>query len=313
MIKFTKLGITMKPLENNFGCFARFNPGIVVKDNIIHMLYRATNSNIQDKLRYVSSIGYSKLDMNNNILYDSNKSVIFSTCVDEVKGCEDPRIVEFEGIYYIFYTAFDGYKTRVSISITKDFVNYTKLGIINNAFWDKDAFIFPERIGGRIIYIHRISPNIQLDSFGSFDELLSKDYWFDYTERVEEYVVMKPKFEWESQKIGGSIPPIKTDKGWLFLYHGVDNNLVYRSSVVLLDLKNPFNVLSRIPYPLLEPTEDYELYGDVNNVVFPSGGYIYKGVFYIYYGTADKYIGCAKIELNELLNELEYYKEQFCG
>lgn len=108
MIKFRKMGIVMKPLRDQFGSFARFNPGVLLKDGIVHMLYRAVNSDIKDTENYISYIGYAKLDLNTNILYDSNEKVIYPTLPEEIKGCEDPRIVEFEGSFYVFYTAYDG-------------------------------------------------------------------------------------------------------------------------------------------------------------------------------------------------------------
>jgi len=309
MLKFKKMGIVMNPLKDQFGSFARFNPGVQLKDCVVHMLYRATNSDIKDADNYISYIGYAKLDLNTNILYDSNEKVIYPTLPEEIRGCEDPRIVEFEGSFYVFYTAFDGKKARVAIAKTDNFIEYTKLGVINHFYWDKDAFIFPERIGGKIAYMHRVEPNIQLDYFESFDQLLSINSWEDYQEKLETSTIMKPKFFWEDLKIGGSVPPIKTEKGWLLLYHAVDDNLVYRGSVALLDLKNPSKVIARIPYPMLEPEEEYELIGDVNNVVFPEGGYIYNGELYIYYGAADKYIALAKIGMDELFDELEKYAE----
>ncbi|MDF2943304.1 MAG: pesticidal protein Cry7Aa [Herbinix sp.] len=307
MTKFQKLGIVMKPLKDQFGSFARFNPGVLLKDGIVHMLYRATNSDIKDNENYISYIGYAKLDTNTNILYDSNERVIYPTLPEEIKGCEDPRIVEFEGSFYIFYTAYDGITARVAIARTEDFVEYKKLGVIKHFTWDKDAFIFPERINGMIAFLHRISPNIQLDYFESFDELLSLNAWADYENKIETSVIMKSENFWENQKIGGSVPPIRTDQGWLLLYHAVDDKFVYRGSVALLDLENPSKVIARIPYPLLEPEEEYELFGDVNNVVFPEGAYIYERELYIYYGAADKYIAVAKIAVDELLSELRNY------
>ena len=307
MIKFKKMGIVMKPLKDQFGSFARFNPGIQLKDGIVHMLYRATNSDIKDKENYISYIGYAKLDINTNILYDSNEKVIYPTLPEEAKGCEDPRIVEFEGSFYVFYTAYDGKKARVAIARTDDFIEYAKLGIINHFYWDKDAFIFPERIGGKIAYLHRVEPSIQLDYFESFDQLLSINSWINYEKKIEASTIMKRKYFWEDLKIGGSMPPIKTERGWLLLYHAVDDNFIYRGSVALLDLKNPSKVIARIPYPMLEPEEEYEINGDVKNVVFPEGGYIYNGELNIYYGAADKYIALAKIGTDELFAELEKY------
>ncbi len=297
----------MRPLKDQLGCFARFNPGVCFKDGIIHMLYRATNSDIKDGENYISSIGYAMLDPDNKILFDSNQKVIFPTLPEEVKGCEDPRIIEFEGDFYIFYTAYDGAKARVAVAKTKDFNQYSKLGVINHFGYDKDAFIFPERINGKIAYIHRISPNIQLDYFDSFDELLSKAAWTGYEDKINKSIIMRSDYIWEKNKIGGSAPPLKTDKGWLLLYHGVDDKSVYRCGAALLDLTNPSIVTARLPYPILEPAEEYELFGDVNNVVFPEGAFIYNGRLNVYYGAADKYIAGAQINMDELLTELIKY------
>jgi len=221
MIKFKKMGIIMKPQKNQFGSFARFNPGVYLKDGIVHMLYRASNSDIKDAENYISSIGYAKLDLNTNILYDSNDKVIYPTLPEESKGCEDPRIVEFEKSIYVFYTAYDGQKARVAIAKTENFVDYIKLGVIRSFSWDKDAFIFPERIGGKIAYLHRIEPNIQIDYFESFEQLISENSWVNYEKKIAESTIMERKYMWENKKIGGSVPPIKTEKGWLLLYHAV--------------------------------------------------------------------------------------------
>lgn len=307
MIKFNKVGVIMRPMNGRFGSFARFNPGVLLKDDVVHMLYRATNSDIKDNEHYISYIAYVKLDTNTKILYDSNEKVIYPTLPEESKGCEDPRIVEFEGKFYIFYTAYDGIKARVAIAWTEDFATYNKLGVIHHFTWDKDAFIFPERINGKIAYLHRVDPSIQLDYFESFDQLLHINSWIDYEKGLEASTIMKSEYFWENKKIGGSVPPIKTEKGWLLLYHAVDDQFVYRGSVALLDLNDPSKVIARIPYPLLEPEEEYELNGDVNNVVFPEGGYIYKGELFVYYGAADKYIALARIDVNELLDELERF------
>lgn len=307
MIKFKKMGIVMGPSNNQIGSFARFNPGVFLKDGIVHMLYRAVDAEIKNKAKYKSFIGYAMLDTNTNILNDSNKKVIYPTLPEEAMGCEDPRIVEFENEIYVFYTAFDGLVARVAVAWTKDFIHYQKMGVINHYCWDKDAFIFPERIKGKIAYLHRIEPGIQLDYFDSFDQLLSKSMWENYECKVEASTIIHREYFWENKKIGGSVPPIKTVKGWLLLYHAVDDAFVYRGSVALLDLTNPSKVIARIPYPLLEPEEDYEKYGDVNNVVFPEGAYIHDNELFIYYGAADKYIALAKIGIKELLDELDKY------
>ena len=200
----------------------------------------------------------------------------------------------------------------MGIARTDDFITAEKLGFVDHYTWDKDAFIFPERIDGKIGYVHRVSPNIQIDYFDSFEELLDLRNWADYEQRVEASTVLRAAFPWECGKVGGSVPPIRTEDGWLLIYHAVetftDQPFIYRAGAALLDAANPSQVIARLPYPILEPETDYELYGDVGNVVFPVGGYVYDGDLYISYGAADRCVAMAKAPLAELLGELRKHR-----
>lgn len=317
----------MEPKGGKNGRFAKFNAGMVRSGDMVHMLYRWSEmregSSSETQSPYLQDfISYASLSTDGKLIYDSDKKVIFPTFPCESAGCQDPRIVDFEGAYYIFYCAWDKNtaplgrdKARVAFARTTDFDKYEKIGIIDLFDWDKDAYIFPERINGRIAYVHRVAPNIQIDYFDSFDQLFDHNNWSSYEKVIGSRVVLSPEFPWECGKIGGSVPPIKTAAGWLFLYHGVEvgqgyrpgDPFVYRMGVALLDLKNPSRVLARLPYSILQPEEEYELHGDVNNVVFPCGAYICNDELYISYGAADKYVAMAKVGINELLEELEKY------
>ena len=115
---------------------------------------------------------------------------------------------------------------------------------------------------------------------------------------------------------GAGAPPIKTDKGWLLIYHHVDTNetikgkrkYVYTAKAALLDLKDPSKMIAKIPYHILEPKMDYEIKGEVSNVVFPTGTVVKNGTLFIYYGTADTRIGVATVKLEKLLDELMKHK-----
>ena len=117
----------------------------------------------------------------------------------------------------------------------------------------------------------------------------------------------------DNKKNGPGAPPIKTDAGWLLIYHDVkenkEGNIVYTASAALLDLKNPSKVIAYIPYPILEPKENYEIIGDVDNVVFPTGALVKNDELFVYYGTADKYCGLATIKLDKIINELLKYRK----
>ena len=136
--------------------------------------------------------------------------------------------------------------------------------------------------------------------------MLDPEYWDHYEDKIHEKVIMKSEYEWENKKIGGSVPPIKTSEGWLFIYHGVADDrepFCYRAGAALLDLENPSKVIARLPYPILEPTEDYEVAGDVPNVVFPVGAYIHEGYVYMSYGGADKVVALCRFKYDELMEE----------
>ncbi len=109
---------------------------------------------------------------------------------------------------------------------------------------------------------------------------------------------------WDSVKVGLSVPPIKTKKGWILIYHGVSERSRYRIGAALLDLKDPTKVLSRTTDALFEPREAYEIEGQVNYVVFPCGAIVRKDIIYMYYGGGDSVVDVASISVSKLLEVL---------
>jgi predicted GH43/DUF377 family glycosyl hydrolase len=101
-------------------------------------------------------------------------------------------------------------------------------------------------------------------------------------------------------KIGGGAPMIKTDRGWLQIYHGVDKSQRYCLGALLIDASDPSRVIARTRLPILEPTEAYEVDGYFNNVVFCCGAIIRDQVVHLYYGAADKSMALATFSLDEL-------------
>jgi len=292
--------------EHQWESRAVFNPGTVREGDFVHLLYRAVEGD------NFSAIGYAKLNSAGKVLERLKEPAIKREWPIEKRGVEDPRIVPFEDQYYIFYTAYDGENppagenARVMMAETTDFLNYRKIAMIGPDKQDKDAFIFPERIGGKVAFMHRIVPNIQIAFFDDIEHLASpeRNYWPDHLQQLEKHTTMYREFSWEASKIGGGPPPIRTDVGWLLIYHGVDKHSTYRAGAALLDEKYPLKVLARLPYPILEPEKDYERIGDVNMVVFPEGAVIFDGELQVYYGGADKVVGLAVGKLSHLIDEL---------
>ncbi len=223
---------------------------------------------------------------------------------EESLGIEDPRIVylkEFDK-YAITYTALSSEGPAVALAFTDDFKNFEKIGIILRPE-DKDAAILPEKINGKWAIVHRPMKT----TIG--------DIWISYSEDLKHWGESKLIFKarkgswWDCTKVGLSTPLIKTEKGWLLLYHGVRktaSGALYRLGVALLDLNDPSKCIKRGDEWILGPEESYERIGDVPNVVFPSGFTIQddNDTIYIYYGAADTCIGLAITSISKLLEYL---------
>ena len=120
----------------------------------------------------------------------------------------------------------------------------------------------------------------------------------------EPKLLCKPEEEWEISKIGGSTPPIRTEEGWLCLYHGVGEDYTYRVGALILDLEDPMKILYRTKKPIFEPECDYEKGGFVANVVFPTAAVPVDNTLYLYYGASDQYVGVATADIQELLKAI---------
>ena len=274
----------------------------------------------------------------------SDIPVIFPQFENESHGVEDPRIVKIEDMYYLTYTAFDGLNALGALAVSKDLIHFEKQGLIvpqisyeefshlagskssvnekylryNNHshtpenpvkikyLWDKNVIFFPRRINGKLFFLHRIRPDIQIVAVNDLHEL-THEFWQNYFLNLSDCIVLSPKHKHEVSYIGGGCPPIETEYGWLLIYHGVHDTVkgyVYSACAALLDLENPGKEIARLPYALFKPELEWELKGEVNNVCFPTGTALFDDTLYIYYGAADEQIACASVSLSALLKEL---------
>jgi len=318
-LKRFKRNPILTPRGDDWESLAVFNCGALKLGNRIHLLYRA----IGDYIEYASHLGYAVLDENLNVIERSSKPVLSPNLKLWELSIEDPRITMIDNEIYITYVTTitpappwgvrrklglpkprQAY-SRCAVARTSDFRNFERLGIVTpyNAE-ERNLVIFPEKFAGRYAALHRpatwVKAGHQTDKPGIWFSLLDSIPGVMYGHRL----VMKPEQEWESKKIGAGPPPIKTEKGWLLIYHGVDEAEVYRAGAALLDLEQPWKVIARLPEPILEPEEDYEKYGDVPKVVFPEGAVLQDDDLVIFYGAADKVCCAASINIDDLLGEL---------
>ncbi len=339
MINIIKEGILLKKTTLSFENEGVLNPAAIRDGEFVHLLYRAVSKGNH------STIGYCKLKGPLFIETRNHEALLSPEFDYECHGIEDPRIVKIEDTYYLTFTAYDGVNALGCLATSKDLVHFERKGIIvpkityeefnrligakgisNEKYyrynqhdhilekegtqmliWDKNVIFFPRKINGKLTFLHRIRPEIQIVTSIETLEELTPEYWQNYFQHFKDYVVLKPKYEHEVSYIGGGCPPIETEHGWLLIYHGVHDSLkgyVYSACAALLDLENPQKELARLPYPLFVPEFHWELKGEVNNVCFPTGAVVFDETLYIYYGAADERVACASMSLSELLQEL---------
>ncbi len=219
-------------------------------------------------------------------------------------GLEDARIVWVAelGRWVITCTAYGPAGPAVYLATTEDFTTIERYGIVRQPE-DKNAALLPHRIDGRWVLLHR--PKTEFG--GSRGEiLLSRSADLVSWSTPEHVLQPRAGAWWDSLRIGIGPPPLRTDHGWLLVYHGVKETVsgeMYRVGLALLDLDEPTRVLRRLPNWILAPLAPYERTGDVPNVVFPCG-LIHdtaSGEIRLYYGAADSSICLATAQLDDLL------------
>ena len=221
---------------------------------------------------------------------------------EEIWGCEDPRLTwlpEREE-WAIAYTAYSRRGPLVSLATTKDFRSVRRLGAVMPPE-DKDAALFPRRIGGRWAMIHRPSP-LRGNAHMWISYSPDLRHWGDHSLLIE----ARDGAWWDAGKIGLGPPPVETEQGWLTMYHGVHNTgdgPIYRVGFALLDLEDPTIILRRCDEWTFGPVERYEREGDVDKVIFPCGWVVdaERDEILLYYGAADTTIGLATARLSEVM------------
>ncbi|MBU1261916.1 glycosidase [bacterium] len=226
---------------------------------------------------------------------------------EEIWGVEDPRItcLEEQDLWAISYTAYSWSGPLVSLSTTKDFRTFERLGPIMLPE-NKDAALFPIRFQGRWAMLHRPVPA----SAG-----IGAHIWISFSPDLRHWGDHRLLFRarqggwWDANKIGLSPPPLATPDGWLILYHGVRQTVggcIYRLGLALLDLDDPGRVIRRSDEWIFSPREHYEREGDVEDVVFPCGWVLEEtGRIKLYYGGADTCLALATGKLDDILEYLK--------
>jgi predicted GH43/DUF377 family glycosyl hydrolase len=215
----------------------------------------------------------------------------------EAFGIEDCRVARIEGKYYLTFTSVSDNGVGVGLRTTTDWKNFEKHGMILPAH-NKDCAIFEEKINGLFYALHRPS---SVDIGGNYIWIASSPdgiHWGNH-----HCIVKTRKGFWDSKRVGAGAAPIKTEKGWLEIYHGANENHQYCLGAFLMDLENPSQVIARTEQPIMVPTTEYELSGFFGNVVFTNGHIVEPDgdTLTIYYGASDEFVCGAQFSIKEIL------------
>ena len=277
--------LTPDPL-NDWEAMNVFNPGVIYHQGLFHLFYRAQG------LDYVSNIGYAVSE--DGIHFNRLRNPVFAPeGPEETRGVEDPRITHLvqENRFIMAYTAYSDRGIKPMFAESTNLLTWHRIGPLVRGEDNKDHVLFPEKIKDKYFAFHRRPPSI----------------CYALSENLHKWKLQGPILEpransWDNNRVGAGGVPIKTDEGWLVIYHAYDQNHIYRLSACLLDLEQPWYVLHRAKDYFMEPTEIWEQKGDVPNVVFSCANPVVDGMIYLYYAGADRMIGLAMARLSDVID-----------
>jgi predicted GH43/DUF377 family glycosyl hydrolase len=313
-----------------------YNPGALYEDGRFYLYERAAGS-----LRpHQCFVGLLQSEDGVHFQHVSEQPVLSPEMVGYKYGSvQDPRVVKIGETYYMTFAfrrfawnifpsglgvpeasqgAFPGFdpsvdknQTRSGIAVSTDRVHWKFFGWATpDTMDDRDVILFPEKIGGRFALLRRPIGFVDTDTgHGEEHPSIRISFSEDLRTWTDPEVVIRPEFAWEDNRIGGSAPPVRTKRGWLVLYHGVENSypptrrVIYRLGAMLLDIDDPRKVIARAPRFIMEPEAYYEKFGlFIPNVIFPTGCVVKDGLLWIYYGCCDTAIGLATVPLEQLVD-----------
>ena len=286
-----------------------FNPGAIRPGDDTFLLLRVQNRGRETFLLRAQS--------KDGIHFEVSPSTTIISGLEslgaEVYHAYDPRMTILDGSLYVTLALDLDDGCRTALFSTDDLSELKLIGLM----WDGDArngVLFPEKINGR--YLGLVRPNRKT---ADSQILSSSEIWLVESSDLVSWqplrAIMSGRPHYWDELIGSGPPPVKTRQGWLHIYHGVATHFasvnIYQAGVCLLALDDPSRVISRGKYNILEPRADYELIGQVPNVVFPTGmivedidndGYAQPDSrVLVYYGAADTSVAAAETTIEELL------------
>jgi predicted GH43/DUF377 family glycosyl hydrolase len=254
-----------------------------------------------DGIDYLTTISHLRLLFSDDgVTFNEEEEYnsLFGEGEYESYGIEDCRVSKIDDTYYLTFTQVSPNGVGVGLRTTKDWKNFEKHGMILSPH-NKDTAIFEEKINGKYYALHRPSSPELGGNYIWIAESPDAIHWGNH-----KCIAKTRKDKFDSERLGAGAAPIKTDKGWLEIYHGATAENRYCLGAILLDLEDPSKVIARSEEPIMEPTAKYETTGFFGNVVFTNGHVVKGDEITMYYGAADEIVATAKFSINKILKSL---------
>jgi len=213
-------------------------------------------------------------------------------------GLEDCRVSRIDDTYHLTYSSVSDSGVGIGLRTTRDWRTFTDCGMIIPPH-NKDGVLFERKINGQYACLNRPSGADVGGHFLWYATSPDLRHWGNYA-----CVAKTRPGMWDSVRVGAGAAPILTDRGYLAIYHGCNEDTRYCLGAMLLDTDDPRRVLARCDEPIMEPTTDYELEGFFGNVVFSNGQIVDGDRVTVYYGAADTTICAAELSIDEILSIL---------
>lgn len=224
---------------------------------------------------------------------------IFGQGTYESYGIEDCRVSQIEDTYYLTYTMVSSNGVGVGMKTTIDWKHFKSHGMIFSPH-NKDCAIFEETVNGKYYAFHRPSSPELGGNYMWIAESMDGIHWGNH-----KCIARTRQDKFDSKRLGAGAAPIKTNRGWLAIYHGADHQHRYCLGALLLDLEDPSKVISRSELPIMEPEAPYEKVGFFGEVIFTNGHVIDGDNIHMYYGASDEHVALATLSISEILKTLD--------
>jgi predicted GH43/DUF377 family glycosyl hydrolase len=278
----------VSPRGSGWESAGTFNPAVVFDRGQFVMLYRAQDQAGTSRLGYAES--------RDGIHFERRSEPVLSPEADYEKagGVEDPRLVKIGGTYYLTYTGYNKKDAQLCLAVSKDLIHWQRKGVILPAYqgkwnvgWTKSGAIIPEKIKGKYWMYWLGTSADKTDQMG----LAYSSDLLHWTEATDTPILPRRSGMFDSRVVEPGPTPLLTPRGIVLIYNGADDRLVYRTGVAVFDRHDPRKLISRTDEPVFAPQKEWEITGQVPNVVFVEGAVARHGRYFFYYGAADKHVG----------------------